>query len=82
MARKSSSNSRSRRMPSMAKMKRTARNSMTAPNLMAAGALALGAAAFAYLRDGNRRSNMMAMGRRWRDEMAKMARGTHAAQTA
>ena len=60
----------------MTSLKRAARDNMTAPRLMAAGAVALGAAAFAFLRDEQRRSGLMDTARRWRDELPRM-RGRH-----
>lgn len=84
MARRSDGRSNGR-SASMRRLKKAARDNMTAPNLMAAGAVALGAAAFAYLRDEQRRTSLMDTARRWREElpnrMPSMMRG-HETQTA
>ena len=60
----------------MTKLTKAARRRMTAPNLMAAGAVALGAAAFAYLRDGQRRSHLKDTARRGRDTLKERWHGT------
>lgn len=51
---------------------------MTVPNLLAAGGIALGAAAFAYLRDEERRNTLLDTAARWRDKMPGMREGEQA----
>ena len=53
----------------MRKITKTARDTMTMPNMLAAGAVALGATAFALLRDEQRRTKLMNTARRWREEL-------------
>jgi hypothetical protein len=72
MPRRSSSRSAGR-ISSMARLKRAASKRMTVPNLLAAGGIALGAAAFAYLRDEQRRSDLLDTAARWRDKLPRMA---------
>ena len=54
----------------MAKFAEAARHNMTATNLAAAGALALGAAAFAYFWDEGRRNAFLDMTRRFTGDFA------------
>ena len=51
------------------KIRNTARDAMTLPNMLAAGAVALGAAAFALIRDEQRRTRIKDAARRWREEL-------------
>ena len=53
----------------MMRMTKAARERMTAPNLLAAGAVALGAAAFAYLRNEQRRTQLKDTARRGREAL-------------
>lgn len=80
MARKSNSRSDGR-TATMDRLKKSARDNMTTPNLLAAGAVALGAAAFAYLRDEQRRNGLVESARRGRDAMShrwqQMGSGRH-----
>ena len=68
MARSNDSRSRSR-SARMRKIGNAARDTMTLPNMLAAGAVALGAAAFAMLRDEQRRTRIKDAARRWREEL-------------
>jgi hypothetical protein len=54
----------------MAKMMEAARHNMTAVNLMAAGAVALGAAAVAYMWDAQRRNAVFDTTKQWTDQMS------------
>ena len=60
---------------SMAKLRRAASRRMTVPNLLAAGGIALGAAAFAYLRDEQRRNNLLDTAARWKDKLPGIGEG-------
>jgi len=53
-------------------LKRAASRRMTVPNLLAAGGIALGAAAFAYLRDEQRRNMLLDTAGRWREKIPGM----------
>ena len=52
---------------SMSKYMEAARHNMTAVNLAAAGSMALGAAAVAYMWDAQRRNALLDSARRWTD---------------
>jgi hypothetical protein len=54
---------------------------MTVPNLLAAGGIALGAAAFAYLRDEQRRNTLLDTAGRWRDKLPSMAHSEESMKT-
>ena len=53
----------------MTRVTKAARERMTTPNLLAAGAVALGAAAFAYLRNEQRRTHLVDTARRGREAL-------------
>ena len=74
MPQRSSSRSDGRRS-SLSRLKRAASRRMTVPNLLAAGGIALGAAAFAYLRDEQRRSTLLDTAARWKDRLPRMGEG-------
>lgn len=74
MARKNNNEAQGR-TARMNRLKKAASDNMTTPNLLAAGAVALGAAAFAYLRDEQRRNGIMESARRGRDAMSQRWQG-------
>jgi hypothetical protein len=55
----------------MESMRRMARDNMTTPRLLTAGAVALGAAAFALLRNERRREGIKEHARRLRDDLSR-----------
>jgi hypothetical protein len=65
----------------MSRITGAARKRMTVPNLLAAGGIALGAAAFAYLRDEQRRNTLLDTAGRWKDKLPGMAHGETGVQT-
>jgi hypothetical protein len=71
MPRRSSSRSDGR-STSLTRLKKAASRRMTVPNLLAAGGIALGAAAFAYLRDEQRRNTLLDTAGQWREKIPGM----------
>jgi hypothetical protein len=69
MADKASNQNQDQWTEGMSKLAEAARHNMTASTLAAAGAAALGAAAFAYLWDADRRNDLIDSTRRFTEDL-------------